>query len=52
MELIWLRRFAESWQARTAQGRVPHAIMLLGASGVGKRCAAAWIARLRLQISA
>ena len=50
MELNWLRNFAESWQARAVQGRVPHAVMLLGASGVGKRCAAGWIARLRLGI--
>lgn len=51
MELNWLRRFAESWQARTTQGRVPHAVMLLGAAGVGKRCAAVWIARHRLCIA-
>ncbi len=50
MELNWLLHFAESWQARTAQGRVPHAVMLMGSSGVGKRCAAAWIASHRLGI--
>ncbi len=50
MELSWLSHFAESWQARATQGRVPHAVMLTGASGVGKRCAAAWIARQRLAI--
>lgn len=48
MNLNWLSGFAGSWQARITQGRVPHAVMLLGACGVGKRCAAAWIARHRL----
>ncbi len=50
MDLNWLSRFADSWQARATQGRVPHAVMLLGAAGVGKRCAAAWIARHKLGI--
>ncbi len=50
MEINWLKNFADSWQARAAQGRVPHAVMLLGVSGVGKRCAAAWIARHQLGI--
>ena len=50
MELNWLKHFAESWQARAVQGRVPHAVMLLGAAGVGKRCAAGWIARRQLGI--
>ncbi len=50
MELSWLSQFAASWLARTTQGRVPHAVMLTGAAGVGKRCAAAWIARHQLAI--
>ena len=50
MELNWLENFAESWQARATQGRVPHAVMLVGACGVGKRCAATWIARHKLGI--
>ncbi len=49
MELNWLKHFADSWQGQATQGRVPHAVMLLGASGVGKRCAAAWISRLALE---
>ena len=51
MELNWLSQFAESWRGRATQGRIPHAVMLLGASGVGKRCAAAWIARHKLGIA-
>jgi DNA polymerase-3 subunit delta' len=50
MELTWLESFADSWQGRAQHGRIPHAVMLLGAAGVGKRCAAAWIARQRLGI--
>lgn len=50
MELNWFKNFAASWQGRAMQGRVPHAVMLLGAAGVGKRCAAAWIARHTLGI--
>ena len=52
MELIWLQRFASSWQDRIAHGRVPHAVLLAGPVGVGKRAAAAWIAANRLGISA
>lgn len=44
MEIPWLSRFAESWQDRVAQGRVPHAVLLVGPPGVGKRAAARWIA--------
>jgi DNA polymerase-3 subunit delta' len=52
MELNWLQNFADSWQARAEQGRIPHAVMLVGAPGVGKRCAAVWIAQQRLGMSA
>jgi len=51
MDISWLQDFADSWQSRSAQGRVPHALMLVGPVGVGKRCAAAWIARHRLGIA-
>ena len=50
MKLNFLKLFAKSWLDRTTQGRVPHAIMLTGAAGVGKRCAAAWMAKHRLGI--
>lgn len=48
MKVNWLRSFADAWLTRVAQARVPHALMLLGAAGVGKRTAAAWLARERL----
>ena len=43
MELPWLKPLAERWR-RQQDGRRPHAVMLQGAVGVGKRCAAAWLA--------
>jgi DNA polymerase-3 subunit delta' len=51
MEINWQKTFTDSWRARATQGRVPHAVMLLGAPGVGKRCAAAWIARQHLGLA-
>ena len=44
MDLFWLSSFAKSWQDRVAHGRVPHAVLLAGPPGVGKRAAARWIA--------
>ena len=51
MEMPWLNQFTASWRASVRQGRAPHALMLLGAEGTGKRCAAAWLARSRLGMS-
>ena len=50
MDIIWLEPFAEGWRAREAQGRLPHAVLLTGQPGVGKRAAAVWLARQRLGI--
>ena len=46
--LPWLEQLVSEWRTRVAHGRVPHALLLLGSRGVGKRAAAAWLAREQL----
>ncbi len=48
MDLFWHNEIASSWLNANDQGRAPHAIMLTGPVGVGKRSAAAWMAMQRL----
>jgi len=48
MDLFWHNEIASSWLSANDQGRAPHAIMLTGPVGVGKRSAAAWMAMQRL----
>jgi DNA polymerase III subunit delta' len=50
IELPWLEAFADAWRGRERQERLPHAVMLAGTPGVGKRAAACWIARRRLAV--
>ena len=52
MELPWLTSVADLWRSSVSQGRVPHALMLAGPPGTGKRAAAAWLARNRLSMPA
>jgi DNA polymerase-3 subunit delta' len=48
IELPWLQKIAADWDARMARQRVPHAVLLLGPAGLGKRSLALWLARRHL----
>ena len=48
MQIPWLKAIVDGWQSSREQGRTPHALMLTGGRGTGKRAAAAWLARSRL----
>ena len=50
IELPWLQSLVESWQSSQSQGRPPHALMITGAPGTGKRSAAAWLSRQYLNM--
>ncbi len=52
MDLPWLTDAVRGLEERIAYGRMPHALMLLGPVGVGKRCLAAWLARRHLGMAA
>jgi DNA polymerase-3 subunit delta' len=49
MEIFWLENLVENWRSARDQGRAPHAVLLTGAAGSGKRCLAAWLATEHLK---
>lgn len=52
LEIDWLAPQVESWRAGVAADRVPHAVLLAGPAGVGKRALAAWMAGQQLGVAA
>jgi DNA polymerase-3 subunit delta' len=51
MDINWHSDFATSWLGRIEHGRVPHAVLLAGPPGVGKRAAAGWMIARRMDAS-
>ena len=50
MELFWLKDISRGWLKAISQNRSPHAVLLNGKKGVGKRSFASWISRLKLNL--
>ena len=51
MKLDWLQFVEKSWHQRSQQNRAPHALLLAGPAGTGKRAAAQWIASQTLGLA-
>lgn len=51
MKIPWLESIENGWIQQREHGRLPHAMLLFGAAGLGKRALAAWLASTRLALS-
>ena len=50
-ELFWLSETAARWLELGQRDRLPHAVMLAGPPGVGKRALATWMVRQKLKLT-
>lgn len=50
MEIPWQKDLASTWLAAADQHRLPHAVLLAGPPGVGKRALAAWMVARKLDL--
>ena len=49
-EIPWLHIYEEIWQQLLNSERTPHAVLITGTRGIGKRSFASWLAGQHLEI--
>ena len=50
-QIPWLNRYEKSWEKIRKNNKIPHAILISGNRGIGKRSFAAWLATEHLDIT-